>query len=76
MKSLIMAAIFVFSSSAFADFQVAESANDGLNNHSAIEQQKMINSSEQKRAEALEKMRELACKNREQALRKHASKMP
>ena len=76
MKSFILASlfIFVFSSSAFADFS-GENTHS-VNAQSSIDQQKMINSSMDQKAEALEKIRELACKSREQALSKHASRMP
>lgn len=74
MKSFILASLFIFSSSAFADFS-ADNANS-VSSQSSIDQQKMINSSVDQKAEALEKMRELACKGREQALNKHASRMP
>lgn len=77
MKFLVFTLMFIFSSSAFADFSI--SANEMNTNRSSLQvmdKQKIINASASKQSEELDKIRELACKNREQILRKHASKMP
>ena len=73
MKSLILASLFI-SSNAFADFSTSDK-DMSANSSSSVEQQKAINSSTQK-AESFDKIRELACKNRELIIIKHASKMP
>lgn len=75
MKSLILASLFIFSSNAFADFSASEKESSA-NSLSSVEQQKAINSSSAQKSESFDKIRELACKNRELIIVKHASKMP
>lgn len=75
MKSFIFASLFIFSSSIFADVPVSEKEMNA-NSSSSIEQQRIINSSKIQKSENLDKIREVACKNRERVIMKHASKMP
>ncbi len=75
MKSFMFASLFIFSSSIFADVSVSEKETDA-NSSFSVEQQRGINSSKDQKSDGLDKIREVACKNRELMIIKHASKMP
>jgi len=75
MKSFIFASLFIFSSSIFADVSVSEKETNA-NSSFSVEQQRVINSSKDQKLDGLDKIREVACKNRELMIIKHASKMP